>query len=86
MDCGAFSVKLKASNIQHDCIVCSMFSGRPFGAGEKAEYYDGTSVYSNLTTQKQVQKNHGDGVKFVTVDDFPIWAFKVPATLLDRAR
>lgn len=38
VDCGACSVKIKASNIQHDSVGCSVFSVQLFGSGEIVGY------------------------------------------------
>lgn len=69
VDCGAFNALPNASNTTHDSVGCGVLFGRPFSAGELVRYYYRTLVYSNLTTQNQVQKTYGDGVLFVTVED-----------------
>lgn len=38
---------------------------------------------SNLTLQKQVQKTYGDGIRFVTVEQYSTWAFKVLELFMD---
>lgn len=70
VDCSAFAVRAKASNIQHDCVGCCVFSGRLFGAIEIVGYYNGTLIYSNLTTQKSVHKSYVGRVISVTIKDF----------------
>lgn len=84
VNCGAFGVKTKASNISRDSVGCCTFSDRLFGAGEIEGCYYGTLVYSNLTTEKQVWKTYREYVMFVTAHDFSLWAFKVAKTFLHR--
>lgn len=78
-----FGVKVKASNKQHDSVECKLFSGRLLVVGVIVEYHNGTSVYSKLTTQTQVQKRFADGVMSVTVYQVSTCKFTVPETLLD---
>lgn len=47
-----------------------MISVQTFEAGEAVGHYCGKIVYRNLRTQKQIRKTYGDGVTFVTVDNF----------------
>lgn len=80
IDSSACGVQLKASNIQHDNVVCEKFSGRPFGAEVIVSYYYDISVYANLTTQKQVWKMYGEGIMSVTIEDFSASQFIVSKT------
>lgn len=58
-----------------------MSSGQPFGAEEIGGYIYETLVYSNLASQKQVQKTYGDYFMSITAYDFLTWAFKVQIRL-----
>lgn len=84
VDCNAFCVKLKASNIPHDGVGCGVLSGRLFAAGEIARYYYQILIYSNLTTQKHFQKTYDDEVMYVAIYNFTKRLFKFPQTFLER--
>lgn len=66
VDCGAFDVNMKVTNIAYESVGCGVFSSRQLGVEKIVESYFGTSVHSNLTTQKQVRKTYDDSVMFVS--------------------
>lgn len=73
VECRVFGVKVKASNISHDRVECGVFSKRPFDPAQIVRYFYGTLVYSNLKTQKWVQKMYGEGIMSVIVEGFSTW-------------
>lgn len=56
VDCGAFRIRMEASKMHCDSVICGVFSGRLSAAGEILRFYYETLVYLSRTTQIQVQK------------------------------
>lgn len=86
VDCGACGVKVKASNIRHNSVGSSVFSGQPFSAQKIMGYYYETTLYKHLIMQKLFQKTYDDGIMSATVVDFSKWAFRALKTFFDRSR
>lgn len=70
VDCSAFHMNVKASNISDESVECGVASSWPLSSTEIIGHYNETFIHSNPTTQKWVRKPFGDDVMSVTVDNF----------------